>query len=117
MNLALTTGREVERMRSKGFCVGLGTIAVMTVVAAMAFVDTARPVAAAQPRLAGVQANGRECAYAEGWIGIHLGRMPQSCAQVHALALASGNISRSDYDLAKAKLSLLSAQVTSDRPR
>jgi hypothetical protein len=90
-------------MRSRSFWIGVLIVVCMAGVSVAAFVETARPVqagtAAAAPG---------EMVCPTGALGV-----PSSCAQVHAAALASGAMSRAQFDFARARLEALPAHPSS----
>ena len=87
-------------MRHKGFWIGWLITASMVLVSGVAFVDTAHPVSA------GVSRPGTlDCP--TGVSGV-----PSTCAEVHAAALAAGEMSRSNFELAQSFVTLAAHSAT-----
>ena len=78
-------------------------VVCMAGVSVAAFVETARPV---QVATTAAVSGGMTCP--TGAVGD-----PSSCAQVHAAALASGAMSRAQFDFAQARLQALAAHPSS----
>ena len=90
-------------MRSRSFWIGVLTVVCLAGVSVTAFVETARPV-----QVNTAAAASGEMACPTGAVGV-----ASSCAQVHAAALASGAMSRAQYDFARARLEALPAHPPS----
>jgi hypothetical protein len=88
-------------MRGQSFWIGSLLTLGMALASGAAFVETAHPV---QARAAGTESGRVVCP--TGPSGI-----PSSCAEVHATALASGAMSRRQFELAQAGLTALSAHT------
>ncbi len=87
-------------MRRRGFWIGWLITVSMVIVSGVAFVETAHPVLAASPRPGTM-----DCP--TGASGV-----PSTCAEVHATALAAGEMSRANYELAQSFVTLAAHPAT-----
>jgi hypothetical protein len=88
-------------MKSRGFLFGSAMVIAIVAFAALAFVQTARPVQAGP-----VGSMSRAAICPTGATG-----MPSTCAEVHASALAAGTMTRSQFNYAQTRLEALSAHA------
>jgi hypothetical protein len=96
-------------MRTKGFIVGAVVIVAMLVLSSAAFVQSSHPVG--QPQT-GTDATAENCAPGSQLMASGASGVPNSCAEVHATALAAGKLSRERFDYAQAQLTAFASHAS-----
>jgi len=95
-------------MRTKGFIVGAVVVVAMLAVSGKAFMQTTHPVGQPQPA---TDATAENCDPGSQLMASGTSGVPNSCAEVHASALAAGKLSRERFDYAQAQLTAFAAHA------